>query len=356
MRSSRRPLILIHEWVTGGGLVAESPPPSWAAEGQAMRRAVAADLAAAAGPDALVIVTLDRRLGDDPGPWQIVRMGEEDAATRLVYLAREADYTVLIAPETNGTLAGLTRKLEAAGANILGCSAGSIELCGNKLRLGEWLRTRGVSTPSCRTIIPALGLPEDFPYPAVLKPIDGAGSVDTFWIASRDCLPAAAQEMPAGLLQPFHHGVPMSASFLVAEEGEAWLIALGRMRVELREDRFLYKGGVLPILCPDAVPKLQEAIESVPGLRGFVGVDYLWDPVRRDVTVLEINPRVTTSYVGLRRILREGHLARAWLAASGVSKQTSDMLTGLAELVSREEPICFDAEGNPVPWEQGIVP
>ena len=36
---------------------------------------------------------------------------------------------------------------------------------------------------------------------------------------------------------------------------------------------------------------------ALPGLWGFVGVDLILDPQPR---VLEINPRLTTSYVGLR--------------------------------------------------------
>jgi predicted ATP-grasp superfamily ATP-dependent carboligase len=44
-----------------------------------------------------------------------------------------------------------------------------------------------------------------------------------------------------------------------------------------------------------------------------VGVDYLWDDATGLATVLEINPRPTTSYVGLARWLSPGTLARAWL-------------------------------------------
>ena len=50
------------------------------------------------------------------------------------------------------------------------------------------------------------------------------------------------------------------------------------------------------------------------GLAGLAAADAL----RRegvDVVVLEINPRPTTSYVGLRRCLPPGTLARAWLQA-----------------------------------------
>ena len=355
MKPSRLLTILVHEWVTGGGMAGELPPASWAAEGQAMRRAVAADFAAIREPATRVIVTLDQRLGDDPGPWTIVPMEARDARSRLIDLASRADYTVFIAPETSGVLAGLTRNLEAAGARCLGCSAESIELAGNKLRLGEWLRARGIPTPHCRRIVPAEGLPDDFPYPAVLKPIDGAGSVDTFWIADQQSLPAAACGMPVGLLQPFHEGTPMSASFLVTENQQAWLIGLGQMRIAIRESRFVYEGGVLPIHCPEAVSVLRQAVESVPGLRGLVGVDYLWTPDRREVTVLEINPRATTSYVGLRRLLPEGCLACAWLSASGIRQSRSVSLPDLAERVTRQALVCFDATGNAWPMERGVL-
>lgn len=346
MKPSTPLTILVHEWVTGGGMAGENPPASWAAEGQAMRRAVAADFAAIREPATRVIVTLDERLGDDPGPWTIVPMEAGDGNSRLIDLACQADYTVLIAPETSGVLAGLTRNLETAGARCLGCSAGSIELAGNKLRLGEWLRELGIPTPPCRMIVPADGLPKKFPYPAVLKPIDGAGSVDTFWIADPESLPAVALELPVGLLQPFHDGVPMSASFLVTENQHAWLIALGRMRIAIRESRFVYEGGMLPILCPQAVSILRRAVESVPGLRGFVGVDYLWSPDRREVNVLEINPRVTTSFVGLRRLLPEGLVASAWLSACGAAEFPKAVLARLAAMLHGQPSLSFNAEGD----------
>jgi len=62
--------------------------------------------------------------------------------------------------------------------------------------------------------------------------------------------------------------------------------------------------------------------------------------------VLEINPRATTSFVGLSRLLPAGRLAAAWLAACGVPGYTCGLLEHLADLVRRQPPVCFDADGT----------
>jgi predicted ATP-grasp superfamily ATP-dependent carboligase len=101
------------------------------------------------------------------------------------------------------------------------------------------------------------------------------------------------------VVQPFIPGTPMSASFLVGSDGEAWLIGVGVQQTVVRDGRFNYLGGTLPTPCPEAVPLLKRAVEAIAGLRGFVGVDFIWSADKRHVMILEINPRPTTSYVGL---------------------------------------------------------
>jgi tyramine---L-glutamate ligase len=346
--------ILIHEWVTGGG-VADSPlPSSWAAEGRAMRRALAADFAVAAGGAARVIVTLDARLPDDPGPWIIERIAPGRAEHRLPELARTADFTVLVAPETTGALARLTNALQSAGACLLGSLPDAIDLTGDKQRLCRWLEARGIATPPSRTINPWEGLPDDADFPAVLKPVDGAGSVDTFYLSDKRCLPAAAGKMPRALLQPFVSGTPMSASFLVDVRDVAWLIGVGTQQVTVRHGRFEYRGGRLPADHRTAEPQLRPVVESIAGLRGFVGVDFLWDEARGHATILEINPRPTTSCVGLTRLLPAGQLAGAWLGAFESPWGDAALLPSLSDRVHRSRPVSFDVSGV-VSFQSGDV-
>ena len=143
-----------------------------------------------------LLVTVDERWPLDPGPWTVIPIAQPEFPDRLLELSRQANYTVLIAPETTGVLANLTRILEQAGVRTLGCSADSIELAGNKARLAERLEARGIPTPRSRTVVPAEGLPEDESGPCVLKPIDGAGAIDTFFLTGPDDLPDAARQMP----------------------------------------------------------------------------------------------------------------------------------------------------------------
>jgi predicted ATP-grasp superfamily ATP-dependent carboligase len=70
---------------------------------------------------------------------------------------------------------------------------------------------------------------------------------------------------------------------------------------------FCYLGGATPIpphLDARARRIALQALDAFPELTGYVGVDLVLgkDAAGREDVVIEINPRLTTSYVGLRRI------------------------------------------------------
>ena len=310
-----------------------------------MRRAVASDFASLQGACGRVVVTLDARLPDDPGPWIIERIHAGESPGHILQLASQSDYTVLIAPETNGVLAALTREIQKTGSRVLGSSEGAVELTGNKAMLAEHLASRGIETPPCRVISPRLSLPDDAQYPAVLKPIDGAGSMDTYYLGGPTALPDSAWEMGRAILQSYLSGQPMSASFLVDSDGRAWSLAIVEQDIVLSNGRFEYKGGRIRADKPvDELP-MRSAVESVDGLAGFVGVDFIWDDRRRRATVLEINPRPTTSIVGICNLLGPGRLAAAWLGAIDPGSRSTVLLPDLAEEIRSRAPISFDTSG-----------
>ncbi len=337
--------ILIFEHVTGGGLAGEPMPESWAVEGAAMRRALAAEFAAGR-PAPRVIVALDPRLPDEPGPWRTARV---DSIERLEALTREADCTLLIAPETNGVLEGLIRRLGRGPTRLLNASAQAVALAGDKAAMANRLRSRKLPTPRTLLLEADDRPPDDWNYPAVVKPVDGAGSLDTFRIDRSEGflkLPGRGGRL---LLQEFVPGRPLSATFLVRPFCRPRLLAVGEQRVEIVDGRFSYGGGRLPAddLVGLDVDPLAKALTAVPGLEGLVGVDFIHDPGRRRIAILDVNPRPTTSIVGILGLTRPGLLAECWaLNEFEDEDEWCDMVDEIADDVEIAGPILFASDGS----------
>jgi predicted ATP-grasp superfamily ATP-dependent carboligase len=151
----------------------------------------------------------------------------------------------------------------------------------------------------------------------VVKPRRGAGSERVVLLdGSRG--PPPAHEGEDLIITPYVEGIAASVLVITGERGGAPLRACAQDLS--RSGDFAYRGGWLPLAPPleaRARRLALDAVESVSGLVGFAGVDMILDAegpgVPRDV-VVEVNARLTTSYVGLRAHART-NLAAAWLAA-----------------------------------------
>jgi predicted ATP-grasp superfamily ATP-dependent carboligase len=278
-----------------------------------MLAAVLADFARVGGVEPLTLVDeggADVAAGNSQ---RQVRAGEEAAAFRE--LARWADYTLVIAPEFDGLLETRCRWALEAGGRLLGPSPEAVGLAGDKLRLGRHLESRGIPTPR---VLPSR---EPWPrtaFPAVLKPRHGAGSRATFLLGGPEELAAwvsGDQGNDETLIQAFVPGIPASVALLI---GPRQRIALLPAAQHLSGDaRFRYLGGSIPLapgLAVRAVRLAERAAAAVSGLQGYVGVDLVLGDTAdgsRD-WVIELNPRLTTSYVGLR-VMAQTNLAEAML-------------------------------------------
>ncbi len=262
---------MIHEAVSGGGMVDRDLPPSWASEGSAIRGALVADFAAV--PGVRVVETVDARcLDDQPALAQVTRIVADPARpVDLQELARAADAWVIVAPETDGELLKLTRAVAHRGRS-LGSSAAEIWLCGDKLRLAEVFAGIGVPTPPTLAFNPSARLPtiETPSGRVVVKPVDGAGAIDTFVLANGSRCPPALLDRAAVLIQPFRPGPALSASFLVDRAGRAHLLAVGRQRIEVGTRRTVAlrrRRAADPVLGPGPRPRPRSAVD--PRLDGF---------------------------------------------------------------------------------------
>jgi predicted ATP-grasp superfamily ATP-dependent carboligase len=308
--------IFLYEWITGGGLVEEpSPlPESLLIEGRAMLTALAADFAAI--PNTNVTVLWDARL--DAFSLHRCRTVEvhsrEDHLQEFTRLCTAADHTIVVAPEFDAILtntAGLAREV---GADLVAASPEFIRISSNKQLTAERLTAAGVPVPQALPIdAEEERLPRDFSYPAVIKPLDGAGSQHTFLVTSRFDEPPP-YPWPRRL-ERYILGIAASVAFLC---GPNHRVPLAPCRQHLTDDgRLSYLGGSLlweSDLAQRATQLADLALSAMPPALGYVGVDLVLgepDDGSQDV-IIEINPRLTTSYVGLRAMTHD-NLAQGML-------------------------------------------
>lgn len=328
--------ILVYEFVTGGGYAGARVPASLAREGVAMRTALITDLAAI-GEHEIVTATDSRfRRAVPAGVEQVVMDVARPAS--LGSLIERVDAVWLVAPETNRCLERLVARVERRGTLILGSSARAIGHASDKGRYPRRFARAGVRHPEtvlltsmteARATVRRLG------YPVVIKPRHGAGSRGVHIAHSARDLQRAARQIrrlqadDAALgrdaveefvVQRYVTGTPASVS-LIADGHQAMALAVNAQRLKVSTD-VSYRGGRTPLEHPftgEAVDAALRACAAFPGLRGYIGVDLVLSddgPV-----VIEVNPRLTTAYLGVRAALDENVAALAIDACHGILPQ-----------------------------------
>lgn len=287
--------IFAFEFFSGGALLGQPLPPSLAREGDLMLGTLVGELAGIEGVH--VIASRDPRLPPLAGCETLYPLPGENPEELFVRGMTAADAVWPTAPESGGALERLGASVTAAGRTLLGCTPDAVRLAASKLATARALAGRGVPVvPTCGAGDPVPSLPG----PWVVKPDDGAGGDglepldDAAEAETR--LRSAAGRLVA---QPWIEGEPWSLSLLCAG-GRARLLACNRQRFTWRVGR-LHLDALAVNARPPADPRVHrlggEVAAAIPGLWGYVGVDFL---IGADgPLVLEVNPRLTTSYCGL---------------------------------------------------------
>lgn len=317
--------VLVYEFLCA---TAADLPPSLAAEGRAMLVAAVEDFSRLAGVE--VVTVWSESLGPHPfGPAvHVERRTCVEAITRdeLQQIADQCDAAFVVAPECDGILAEHQRWIWETGCRWLGCSFDAISRCTDKWLLAKHLTDRGVPVIPAELWQPENECPDGASFPLVIKPRDGAGSQATYLINSnceyRNLLlrlcdePMLTKRGHGGAIcQPFVAGTAVSVAVLIGPDGNA-CTPLPVCEQHLSDDgRFQYRGGLVParVEDADAVQRLAiDACREVPGLAGYVGVDVVVPNSNpQSPLVVEINPRLTTSYLGYRALA--GKNLATWL-------------------------------------------
>jgi len=318
--------ILVYEFASGGGLAGHNVPASLAREGSAMRAALVADVCAIGRHE--IVTTADRRVRRDlPRGVDVVELpaGDRARATALDRLIGGADAVWLVAPETDRCLERLAARVERQGKPLVGSSANAIRRASDKARLPHLLAASGVRHPETRTLVqdvdPARAA-DRIGYPMVVKPARGAGSHGVRLVRhARDLARAVdfarwSTNDRRVLLQQYVEGAAASVS-LLADGRRAVALTLNAQTIGL-SPAVSYRGGETPFehpLSSQAIAAAVDTCRALPGLRGFVGVDLVL--TESDAIVIEVNPRLTTAYLGVRAALDENVAALALAACAG---------------------------------------
>lgn len=293
--------VFAFECITGGGLLGRPFEPSLAREGSAMVAALVRDLSAL--PGITVLVGQDPRI-DLPkmnATWLIPRRDElaEDFFARSLSLC---DAVWPIAPETARMLERISIDVLAKDKVLLGSRPAAVAVAASKRATALAMRQANISAAEC------FGLDDAWPQwsgPWVVKPDDGAGCSNTRIFADAKVARAFMVEAQESNLiaQRWLEGNSLSLS-LLCKDGQADLLSVNSQHIFLQDGQVSVDGLLVNALQDNdgAFRQLAQWVAAaLPGLWGYVGIDL----VRTDHgdTVLDINPRLTTSYCGLRAAL-----------------------------------------------------
>ncbi|MDM0103502.1 ATP-grasp domain-containing protein [Variovorax sp. J22R24] len=291
--------IFVYEYLSGGG---EMAPGELLAMGQSMRDAIMADLLRL---ENLALSVATCKLAS-PVPEPARPVTPRDGESAFDFVARQADAHDLawvVAPETDGLLARLHRCVDPG--RWLGCEGPAIELATRKRMTLMTLAEAGIATP-----LAFEHEPDTTRW--VVKPDDGAGAVATRLhhdaAAAVDDWSARSRAGNPMAIEPWVEGAALSLSLLCGRK-RCELLSINRQHLDIDEQGLLsfrsVEVNVMPLNDPRAAALgglAARVHQTVQGLRGFVGIDLVWHE-RRGPVVIEINPRVTSAYVGLSRSL-----------------------------------------------------
>lgn len=258
--------------------------------------------------------------------------------------ARDCDMALVIAPETNGLLTKGVALMRAAGIEVLAPTGAAIGLTADKWSSAKWLHHNNIAHPDTWALERHRAGSADRQYTRsrpltagrlnpvfsdspnsgnagsgyLVKPRDGCGAMS---IRRYDELEQALASMtPDEITQTYWAG--RGASVLVIASAErarvsvlpaVWqnleVVPHQPSRNSVSTSHFVYQGGSGPLaneLQLRAHALTSRVLQALPGkVSGFVGIDLvLGDDANHDA-VIEINPRLTTSYIGLRQMTDE---------------------------------------------------
>jgi hypothetical protein len=226
--------------------------------------------------------------------YEVVTPESGDLLDEIRRLAPLCDVGLVIAPDH--LLFRFTSVLEKLTHSV-GCGSMNAALCADKVRCGQVLSRHGIPVPGSNPSSER----------KVVKPVLGCGSVG---VRLTDAPPGDG-EYAQDYIEGEHLSVSLVGSRVIGNACSFYtgkpplLLAVNRQDISIGDDgRFQYLGGETPVSHPRQEELVETAVNAVQvlGCQGYVGVDMV---LADRCYVVDVNPRITTSIVGIAACMQE---------------------------------------------------
>ena len=320
-------------------LASEDCAPDIEHEGFAMLERLAHDLEAL--PDTRIKVVLHEHRRDLPLPYETVWV--QDGATFADLLSQtEADGEwYIIAPEFDGNLSQVCHELAKRRIRYHGLPVDLIDLFSDKLQTFE-----KIGPPVLHTTLNPSNLNDAARI--VAKPRFGCGSLHVS-VTDKEHIASLVERIRSNgytgplVYQPWIEGNAVSMA-VIGHGAEGYtLLPLADQCMSLKMDGpfawMNYEGGQIPsaIDAPPVRKVVEQILDRLPPFHGYIGFDLIV-PSHGQPVVIEVNPRLTTSYVGY------SHGFERW---TGKRDAFARLLLGIDRaLPAVGSPIRFNSDGS----------
>lgn len=228
-------------------------------------------------------------------------LAETDFDAAVDRLSKECDAGLVIAPDDQ--LYTLTKLIESNTVN-LGCPSDAVKNCTDKLLTSKILHDKGILVPR---IVSLEELEHTEAQRYVGKPRYGCAAENVCILNGNghhaDILPLL--DSPDYIITEFIDGDDISSS-VIAGNSSVLPLTINKQCIRKEGQHLRYEGGFVPYNIGRAaereIMRISKKVVSIFHCKGYVGIDFVLADEER-AYVVDVNPRPTTSIVGIARVL-----------------------------------------------------
>ena len=324
--------LFIFEFISGGGFNKVNIPNSLFCEGFGMLRAIISDFKELKFEISTILdyraSFLSKFLQANPNNIKTVN-AEDNYLIPFKEALEECSYCFIIAPESSNNLFNLSQLVKKSNKKLLSASLKCISQSTSKIKVFKFFRKNKIPTP--RTYrIPSTRKELDIDFilqkfkklncPIIIKPEDGVGAESIYYFEGENEILNFFRDFNEYtelgrdyILQEFVHGRDLSISLIGCPQvsksqiNNPFILSINTQDVNIMNQANIseYLGGTTPVEnIEELIEKIDRILEKVEfkGFNGYFGIDFI-STENASFSFIEINPRLTTSYLGVRNVI-----------------------------------------------------